>query len=143
MQSKQRLTKRRIALIQLEQSVRLLDAGDPVSALTLAGAAEEILGRMAERKGHRPRVDYSAQCLGSLYDWARKPRPSKNQLIASVNSTRNHLKHQDDGRNIKVVADFKFEAEDILIRGMFNHLNAFGCYPASKILRQWFHQVAL
>jgi len=43
-QQLQRLTKRRIALIQMEQSLNMLEAGDPVSALTLAGAAEEILG---------------------------------------------------------------------------------------------------
>jgi len=143
MRPKQRLTKRRIALIQLEQSLRLLETGDPVSALTLAGAAEEILGRAASRKGHDPRVEYDADWLGSFYDWAKKPRPSKKQLISRLNSTRNHLKHQDDGRNIKVEADFEFEAEDMILRCMYNHFNAYGCYPASKRLRGWFEHMTL
>jgi hypothetical protein len=60
-----RLTKRRIALIQMEQSLNMLEAGDPVSALTLAGAAEEILGRAAARKGKEPRVEYFAEWSGS------------------------------------------------------------------------------
>jgi|ERR1017187_1205081 hypothetical protein len=38
MHTKQRLTKRRIALIQLKQSLNLLEVGDPVSALTLVGS---------------------------------------------------------------------------------------------------------
>ena len=134
MHTKQRLTKRRIALIQLEQSLNLLEAGDPVSALTLAGAAEEILGRMASRKGHEPRVEYNADWLGSFYDWAKKTRPSKKQLIAILNTTRNHLKHQNNGRNIRVEANFQFEAEEMILRCIFNHFKAFGCYPAATRL---------
>ena len=143
MSTKQRLTKRRIALIQLEQSLNLLEASDPVSALTLDGAAEEILGRAASRKGKEPRVEYNADWLGSLFDWVKKPRPSKKQLISHLNTVRNHLKHQDDGRNIRVEADFEFEAEDMILRCMFNHFNAFGCYPANKRLRAWFEHMTL
>jgi hypothetical protein len=138
MLQKQRLTKRRIALIQLEQSLNLLESGDPVSALTLAGAAEEILGRAAFRKGHEPRVEQHAYWLGEFCDWLKKPRPPNRQLIAKLNSIRNHLKHQDDGRNIKVEADFKFEAEEMILRCMDNHFNAYGCFPSSKRLRAWF-----
>jgi len=140
---KRRLTKRRIALIQLEQSLRLLEEGDSVSALTLAGAAEEILGRIASRKGYEPRVEYHAAWLGSLYDWAKKPRPTRKQLVSTINELRNHLKHQDDGRNISVEADFEFGAEDLILRSLFNYFNAFGCYPASKRLRHWFENMTL
>jgi hypothetical protein len=139
----QKFTKRRIAIIQLERSLELLEAGDFVSSLTLAGAAEEIFGRMAQRKGHEPRVESLADYSGSLYEWVKKPRPSKKQLIAKENSTRNHLKHQDDGRNITVIADFRFEAEDMILRAMFNHFNAFGCHPGSKALRFWFEDMTL
>jgi hypothetical protein len=140
---KQRLTKRRIALIQLEQSLNLLEAGDSVSALTLAGAAEEILGKAATRKGHEPRVESNADWLGSLFDYAKKPRPPKRQLVSALNSVRNHLKHQDDGRNIKIEADFEFEAQEMILRCMFNHFNAYGCYPSRKRLRYWFENMLL
>lgn len=143
MQHVKRLTKRRIALVQMEQSLNLLDAGDAVSALTLAGAAEEILGRIAARKGKEPRVGYLADYAGSLYEWAGKPRPSKKELIRLENRTRNHLKHQKDGRNVSVKADFTFDAEDMLLRCMFNHFNAFGCYPKSQRLRCWFENMTL
>ena len=137
------LTKRRLALIQLEQSLRLLEEGDPVSALTLAGAAEEILGAIAKRKGHEPRVSYEADWMGSLFDSAHKPRPLKRQLIAMLNRSRNHLKHQDDGRNIRVTANWYYEAENMLLRCMFNYFDAFGRYPASKPLREWFENMTL
>lgn len=142
MHAKQRLTKRRIALIQIEQSLKLLEAGDPVSELTLAGAAEEILGRVASRKGHEPRVEYNADWLGSSYDWANKPWPSKKHLISILNAPSN-LKHQNDGRNFRIETDFQFEAEEMILQCMFNHFNAFGCYPSANGLRAWFERMTL
>jgi hypothetical protein len=141
--AKTSITKRRIALIQLKQSLRLMEEGDPVSALTLAGAAEEILGSIGKRKGREPRVSHNADYLGSLFDWAKKPRPPKKELVAMLNRYRNHLKHQDDGRNIRVTADWYYEAEDMLLRCMFNYFDAFGCYPTSKPLREWFDNMTL
>jgi hypothetical protein len=129
--------------MQMERSLNLLEARDPVCALTLAAAAEEILGSMARRKGEIPRVEGLAHYLGSIYEWAGKPRPSKKELIARHNAVRNHLKHQDDGRNVTVAADFMFEAEEMLLRCMFNHFNAFGCWPRSRHLRAWFEHMTL
>jgi hypothetical protein len=133
-----RYTKRRIALIKMEQSLNLLVSGGPVSALTLAGAAEEILGRIVQRKGKKPSVESLADWVGSIYDWAGKPRPSKKKLIASENRVRNELKHQDDGRNVTIEADFRFHCEEMLLRCMYNYFDAFGCFPRSRNLRFWF-----
>jgi hypothetical protein len=44
-------TKRRLAITQMRRVILLLEEGDFICALTLAGAAEEILGRMIARKG--------------------------------------------------------------------------------------------
>jgi hypothetical protein len=137
------LTKRRICLLQMQQALRVLEQGDPVSALTLAGAAEEILGSIAERKGHEPRVFSEADYLASIADYFGKPRPARKQVVASLNQRRNDLKHQDDGRNIRIAADWQFEAESMLLRCMFNHHNAFGSFPASKALRGWFENMTL
>lgn len=109
----------------MERSLALLKAGDPVSALTLAGAADEILGRIAARRGKTPRVEHEANYLGSVFEAFGKPRPKLSKLIAIENRTRNELKHQDDGRNVTVEADFQFDAESMLLRCMFNHFDAF------------------
>jgi len=127
----------------MEQSLNLLGGGDPVSALTLAGAAEEILGKIVARKGKIPRVEYLAEYTASLYEWAGKPTPPRKVLIGLENRARNELKHQNDGRNVKVGIDFHYEAESMLLRSMFNHFNAFGCYPSSRRLRNWFENLTL
>ena len=58
-------------------------------------------------------------------------------LIKFLNYARNHLKHQDDGRNMRVDLDWQGEAENMIFRAMLNHLNAFQCYPANKALLSW------
>jgi len=128
----------------MERSLVLLEAGDPISALTLAGAAEEILGRIVKRKGKEPRVEYLADFEGSLFEWLGQQRPKKKELISEhINRVRNHLKHQDDGENITIEADFEYEAEEMLLRCMYNYLNAFNCYPKNSKLRAWFDNMTL
>jgi len=127
----------------MEQSLNLLASGDPVSALTLAGAADEILGRMVAKRGKPTRVENLAHYLGSIFDYAGKPRPSLRELIRLHNRVRNELKHQDDGRNVIVDADFHSEAEDMLLRCMFNYYDAFGCWPRNSRLRYWFEDITL
>jgi hypothetical protein len=139
-----RLTKRRIALLQLERSVELLeDCNDPVCALTLAAAAEEIVGKIAVAKGHAAMVENWAEHLGGWYDYFGKPRPPKKQLVGTHNRVRNELKHNDNGRNIHVAADFEYWAEDMLLRAIKNYFNAFGCLPSSSRVRAWFENMTL
>jgi hypothetical protein len=98
---------------------------------------------MVQRKGKKPRVESLEDWVGSIYDWAGKPRPSKKILIASENRLRNELKHQDDGRNVTIEADFEFHCEEMLLRCMYNYFDAFGCFPRSKALRFWFENMTL
>ena len=133
------LSKRRIASIQIERSVQLLtEFNDPVCALVLAAAAEEILGKMTLRKGEIPQVENLAEILGQFYDLAGKPRPSKTERIRAHNRIRNELKHNDGGKNVRVVADFQFEAEEMLIRAIKNYFNTFKCMPNNQNVREWF-----
>jgi len=138
------LSKRRIALLQLERSIRLLEeSNDPVCALTLAGAAEEILGQIATQKGRSTTVENWAEYLGSFYDWMGKPRPPRKKLISVHNRVRNALKHNDAGKNTRVRADFRFEAEDMILRAVKNYFEAFDSLPTSKTIRSWFEQMTL
>jgi hypothetical protein len=51
-------SKRRLAEIQIFRAIKLLeDEEDPVSALTLAGAAEEILDNMLHARGQNSAYD--------------------------------------------------------------------------------------
>jgi len=142
--TQQRLTKRRLALIQLERAVKLLeDDVDPVCALTLAAAAEEILGQIAKHKSGRNALEDSADYLATVYDWAKVPRPSRKTLFHRHNRLRNELKHNDKGKNSWVQADYQFEAEEFLLRAVRNYCFAFNCLPASKRIRRWFEWMCL
>ena len=49
-----RMQKVEIGVKQLETAIDMyIDKKDYISAITLAGAAEEVLGKLAERKGHK------------------------------------------------------------------------------------------
>lgn len=82
-------TKEEIAKIQLERSIILfLDDDDFVSSMTLAGAAEEILGELARRNN-------KTNVLSKLFDWflSNKQTVKWSYFARNANFTRNELKH--------------------------------------------------
>ena len=113
------MTKRRIALIQLWRSIDLLENHqDPICALTLAGAAEEILGKMAAKKGHCTALEEETIWWEQMADVLKCPRPSQEKVRKSLNRIRNELKHNYNGRNARVPAEFVFEAESMILRAL-------------------------
>lgn len=52
------ITKLQVATVQLDAAIRLFFDGDYVSSLTLAGAAEGILGALSQRAGLPNAVDF-------------------------------------------------------------------------------------
>jgi hypothetical protein len=122
----QRVTKRRIALIQLWRSIDLLENhGDPVCALTLAGSAEEILGKMAAKKGHSTALEDDTIWWGQMADFLKRPRPSQEKVRKALNRIRSELKHNESGRNVQIQAKFVFEAEEMILRALRNYEQAF------------------
>ena len=54
----QKLTRVEVARVQLDRALLLfLSKADYISAITLAGAAEEILGKLAEQSGQPHALD--------------------------------------------------------------------------------------
>lgn len=110
-----------LAKHQMERALRLfLDEGDYVCAITLAGAGEEILGRLLEESGRQHALgswaDYCVQIGRDVHreDW--KPQDFKSM----ANAFRNCLKHHDksDGEDIAVP---RAAAMEILDRGIENY----------------------
>jgi hypothetical protein len=52
------LTKLEVAVHQLDVAIRLFLSGDYLASLTLAGAAEEILGSLCKRAGKPVAIDF-------------------------------------------------------------------------------------
>ncbi|WP_339858734.1 hypothetical protein [Pseudohongiella acticola] len=123
-------SKQEIALYQLEKAIELFFEGrDYISCITLAGASEEITGRMIQNTGKKnfldqlrdyykddPAIDTSK----SFYRWAR--------------TTRNALKHFND-KNEESVYVCGLEAQQYVQAAVCNYLNI--NYIYSKTISQF------
>lgn len=94
-------SKMQLAEHQLERAVILyLDEKDYISSITLAGASEEILGRLLENKGETNDLNELVIAFASEYGvgWEEL----RKWVIEDENYYRNHLKHIKDGSYISI-----------------------------------------
>ena len=78
------MEKKDIALKQLRSSAKLYKARDYISAITLAGAAEEILGRIAKARTKINELEKEKVYLKSVYDYFSSPKPNEKELISKT-----------------------------------------------------------
>jgi hypothetical protein len=142
-------SKRRIAEIQIYRAIKVLeDDADPISALTLAGAAEEILGKTLRENGRRCAFDHAVNFGEQMWDFLqevarrkgiRVTRPSDSEVKSRINKVRNELKHKCDGRPVE--AYDIWEAEDMIIRAINNYLFLYQKLPRRRLISAWYdHQ---
>jgi hypothetical protein len=99
-------TKQRLALEQLEDGIALFLSRRYISALTLAGAAEEILSRIIEeRTGKHPFGEWLWQISNDIRSEMGNPPISKKDVFRMLNEARNRAKHHDPGKPQRVVHD--------------------------------------
>jgi hypothetical protein len=110
-------SKTEVALYQVEKAIELyIEGNDYISCITLAGASEEITGRMVQRNGQKhflerlkeyyknsPEVDTSDK----FYNWARQ--------------TRNALKHFNNESETHVYV-CKLEAQQYVQAAVVNYI---------------------
>ncbi len=90
------LSKQEVALIQLNDAIALFTQRRFLAALTLAGAAEEILGKLLVRKGELPTVKESTAAIERLRTETGLRiggDSSERELIDGWNQARNAAKH--------------------------------------------------
>jgi hypothetical protein len=114
--------KRDIALAQLETALELyLDGKDRFSVITLAGAAEELLGKELVAQGN-PNALSIAQALTAVVGRALDGREIKPKAVADIaNRARNEAKHLDEAGPRSVMMDPEVEAQDVLDRAVTNY----------------------
>ena len=115
------LSKLDIATIQLDRAIVLfLDATDFVSAITLAGAAEEILGKLAENIGKKNAlnelIDASKAMEEQMYGESEGKR---SEYVSLANYYRDRLKHINDGEDLHFSVDH--EAASLISRALDNY----------------------
>lgn len=126
-------TKQELALHQLDHAIRLLlDDNDAICAITLGGAAEDILGEMVKLQGgvsaHQALID---ECVatGRLVHNEEWRAREFHEMFAYY---RNELKHYRQGSDITVTAEC---AHPVLDRAIEN-LRTLGA-PESEHVRRY------
>jgi hypothetical protein len=112
----QAYSKQSIALAQVETALRLFHVGDElISVITLAGAAEEILGKLVRNRGRDNSLDSLKNAAAAMYQHLFLESIDTRVFADRANRARNALKHLTAGGD-PVSLDLREEAVDILNR---------------------------
>lgn len=139
---KKTISKKNIAIIQLRDAIRLYYDKSYISSITLAAAAEEILGKLSDekysRKLGRPLkynyADDSAYLIAhfvsngdiDLTTLTEEQQEQyyddiERQFISDRNKTRNKLKHRNEGEKEVEFSNFRQVAEDHISGAIVNY----------------------
>ena len=131
------LHKTEIAKREIETAIDMfLSDSDFISVLTLAGAAEDILGALLRRGGQRPMLEQ----LHAWYQETTKAEISFGEFARKANLGRNTLKHATNAEE-DVIEIFRWEAVQMLMRALYNW-KALGHEPTDRMLKfnNWLHE---
>jgi hypothetical protein len=137
------MEKKDIAIQQLSDAAKLYEKGRYVSALTLAGASEEILGKIAKKRIGSNQLQHEIEYLKTVYKHFNRSLPSKEDIIKQINKIKNEVKHNDTGENLWVEADFENEFVLIFMRAVKNYFDAYKEIPKDKKIMNLFVDLAL
>jgi len=129
--------KRDIAIVQLRKAIQLYNSKEYICAVTLAGAAEEIFGKIANKRCGTTALEGEANFWNQLSEIVNKPKPDRKKVINVLNRTRNELKHNDSGENIFFEADFELEAECLIDRAIRNYWLAYDTPLPDRIVHNY------
>uniref|UniRef100_Q47CH7 HEPN domain-containing protein n=1 Tax=Dechloromonas aromatica (strain RCB) TaxID=159087 RepID=Q47CH7_DECAR len=112
-------TKAEVATHQLERALHLfLEETDYVCAITLAGACEEILGKLLEKSGKEHSLKSFVKACVTVGRVIHGEEWSPRVFVSMANEFRDGLKHYTDGHPITVPRE---AAVEILNRAIENY----------------------
>ena len=112
----------RVALEQLESALKLYSEGTAYfSVITLAGAAEEIIGKRAKANGHENSQDRLKRAGAEIQRRMFGKEAPEKKFADRANYARNKLKHLNPGVEPHVTLDAEEEARDMLTRAIDNY----------------------
>jgi hypothetical protein len=115
-----RLSKRDLALSQLNHAIALfIEERELISCITLAGAAEEILGKLVAASGGTPALTRRAEATRQLHQWFWGTDLGAKVFVNIRNDTKNNLKHLVAGTDVEI--DLRKEAMRMLDRALENY----------------------
>lgn len=110
-----------LALEQLNVALSLfLEGRSHASAITLAGAAEEVFGKELSRRGKQPVLDWEFGEKADMHRLLHGNELERKKFIEEKNFVRNVLKHFNDNEPAKIVMDLEDAAFWMLVRACEN-----------------------
>ena len=119
----ERLSRSDIARVQLVKAIELFVAEQFIPSITLGGAAEEIFGRLLERRGEKPVLEESFAAIQRIRDATGlnvMEGKNKTEIITDWNKARNSLKHHCRADDEFVVINACDEAYWMIRRALDN-----------------------
>jgi hypothetical protein len=136
------LTYQRIDLAKEQLDVALelfLSQRSLVSALTLAGAAEEILGKELSRLSEECTLQHEYSMIAPVQELLHRRRYSWKDFIDEKNRVRNAAKHMGNASELSVYADLEDQALRMLVRACDNYRRlALNPTPRMEEFDAWF-----
>ena len=121
----QSIPKKDLARSQLNVALRLyLQSEEYPSCITLAGAAEEVLGKIAADAGHEPALKKALKELLELHRHLWGTEAKESDYAELRNHARNEMKHKCSGTDVSL--DYEQQAAEMLARALENYLLCFG-----------------
>jgi hypothetical protein len=109
------------AQVQLERALTLyLESSDYLSCITLAGAAEEVLGHMVEATGKKHSLSGNAKVYAWLNSKLGGSHLTDREAVTALNEVRDWLKHYKNGAALSL--DPKESAQEMLERAVYDML---------------------
>ncbi|WOB26492.1 MULTISPECIES: hypothetical protein [Xanthomonas] len=127
------LSAEEIAGNQLLAAIRLWQTKDYLSSLTLAGAAEEILGKRLRKLNQDPSFDQLRSLVVAVARSEGETNPDLEKITGNMlNNTRNTLKHYcgDDS----LMFDLRSDCLEMLKRAIANYEALTGTFLAEAML---------
>ena len=111
-----------LAVEQLDLAIELfLSHRSDVAALTLAGAAEEILGKAVNRIGGQSALEQTHETLALTSRILRGVELKYNSVADEENYARNSVKHLREGEDATVTTDIHRAAQSMIVRACTNY----------------------
>ncbi len=136
----ERLSRSDIAKTQLTKAIELFVAEQFIPSITLGGAAEEIFGRLLERRGQKPILEESFASIQLIRDATGlniMEGKDKTEVIANWNRARNSLKHQGRTDDEFVVLNTCDEAYWMIRRALANSKGLGVTIPNEQDFENW------
>lgn len=88
--------------------------------LHLAGAAEEMFGKMVSLRSTETALERVQRWMRTLYELQGKDKPQNKELNKHILKIKNGVKHNDGLQDLEIEFDIKREAQEFIRRAIEN-----------------------